>query len=573
MKRKKKNKEDSLAWWREARFGMFIHWGIYSVPAGIWKGKDIPSLGEWVMFNAKIPVKEYEEIAKEFNPVKFNAEEWVRIAKNAGMKYIVITAKHHDGFAMFNSPSDKYNIVNATPYGKDPMKSLAKACKKEGVKFGFYYSQSQDWHEPAAAHTMLRYQSENKNPSGFSNYLHNKVKPQLKELLTQYGPIALIWFDTPAFMTQKQSLDLKHFVHKLQPECLVSGRIGNDVGDYGSLGDNQTSLGKIIGDWESPATLNDTWGFKKKDNNWKSLSTLLLFLIHLVSKGVNYLLNVGPTPEGIIPAPSVKLLEGIGKWMKINGEAIYGTSASPYPYEFEWGCITQKSGKLYLLFVNWPKKRFVLSGLHNKVKKAYLLLDRKKDIEVVQSHDKQIDYYALKLNLPKKKPAPIISTVVLEVEGKVKVDTLPLEQSNETINFPVSMADIHSKSNHKVCINKYGITENWCNKKDWLSWNFKLAKPGDYDAKIITEFPHNWKWQGGHIVNVSVAGEKLRCVIKFDKKSHSSSAKYLSETVSNVGRIRFKQPGIYQIKLKTEKIKKHHKLSVVSVELVPAKSN
>lgn len=431
MKKKKKNKEDSLAWWREARFGMIIHWGIYSVPAGIWKSKDIPSLGEWIMFNAKIPVKEYEKIAREFNPVKFNAEEWVRIAKNAGMKYIVITAKHHDGFAMFNSPSNKYNIVDATPYGKDPMKSLAKTCRKEGLKFGFYYSQSQDWHEPEAAHTMVNSQSENKNPSGFSNYLRNKVKPQIRELLTQYGPIGLIWFDTPAFMTRKQSLDLKHFVHKLQPRCLVSGRIGNDVGDYGSMGDNQTSLvGRIKGDWESPATLNDTWGFKKKDKNWKPLSTLLLSLTHLVSKGVNYLLNVGPTSEGIIPYPSVKLLEGIGKWMKINGEAIYGTSATPYSYEFEWGCITQNPGKLYLLFVNWPKGKFILPGLHNRVKRAYLLSDRRKNIKVVQSYHKQIDCYTLRLSLPKEKPDPIISTVVLEVEGNVKVDTLPLEQSS-----------------------------------------------------------------------------------------------------------------------------------------------
>ena len=443
MEKKTTTKRDIHKWWREARFGMFIHWGLYAVPAGIWKGKEIPGIGEWIMHRAEIPVKEYEKLAKSFNPTRFNADEWAQLAKDAGMKYLVITSKHHDGFAMFDSKTDPFNIVSATPYKKDPMKDLARACKKRGIRLCFYYSQDQDWHEPEA--TGNTWDWPRKTRRGFAAYLEAKVKPQLTELLTRYGPLGLIWFDTPRQITRTQSLDLKRFVHNLQPHCLVSGRVGNDVGDYGSMGDNQIPSGRVKGYWETPATMNDTWAFKRNDKNWKSTKTLLYLLVDLASKGVNYLLNVGPTAAGIIPAASVKRLREIGEWMRTNGEAIYGTEANPFPFELEWGRITQKPGKLYLFFYQWPTLlqgrpallqgrpallqgrpaqpslklglSFTLSGVKNSVKKVYLLADKRQNIPFEQTRSTKDKRYEIKLSLPARKPDRYVSVVVLEIDG------------------------------------------------------------------------------------------------------------------------------------------------------------
>ena len=425
---------DPLAWWRKARFGMFIHWGVYAVPAGVWKGRDIPGIGEWIMFKARIPVKDYSPLAEKFNPLKFNADKWARIAKNAGMKYIVITAKHHDGFAMYDSACSDYDIVDRTPYARDPMADLAKACRKHGLKLCFYYSQTQDWHDPNGARNSWDFDEDKKD---FAEYLRRKVRPQVRELLTRYGPVGLIWFDTPYAITRAQSMGLRRLVHSLQPKCLVSGRVGHGVGDYGSMGDNQIPAGRVAGDWETPATMNDTWGFKTRDRNWKSAKTLLRLLCDLASKGANYLLNVGPTAEGVIPKPSVDRLAEIGKRMKVNSEAVYGTSASPYPYEFDWGRITRKPGKLYLLMYKW-RRRFTLYGLRNKVKGAYLLADkRRRPIDLTQTHDRKMDHHAVKLRLPAR-PDRRVSVVVLQIAGKADVDESPIQQPTGPVNSRAS---------------------------------------------------------------------------------------------------------------------------------------
>ncbi len=265
--------EERLKWWTDARFGMFIHWGIYSVPAGQWNGAPVSGLGEWIMFRGRIPVHDYEKLASQFNPVKFNADEWVAIAKNAGMKYITITSKHHDGFAMYGSKVSKYNIVDATPYHHDVIKDLAAACQRAGLKLCFYYSQTQDWHEPDGIGNTWDFPDDAKK--NFQSYYDQKVIPQVRELLTNYGPIGLIWFDTPRNITKQQSKQLADLVHELQPNCLVSGRVGNEMGDYDSAGDNQISVGTVKRPWETPVTMNDTWGFRKDDDHWKSTAVLI----------------------------------------------------------------------------------------------------------------------------------------------------------------------------------------------------------------------------------------------------------------------------------------------------------
>ncbi len=417
-----------IAWWREAKFGMFIHWGLYAVPAGEWKGKPVAGIGEWIMNRAKIPVKEYEQLAPQFNPEKFDAEAWAQLAQDAGMKYMVITSKHHDGFAMFHSLVSPYNIYDATPFKRDPMKELSAACAKRGIKFGFYYSQAQDWHEPGGMGNEWDFKKDDeKDKDGdYDKYLQGKAEPQVKEILTNYGPICLIWFDTPRHMTAERAARFEKIVHDLQPNCLVSGRIGpGSSSDYDSEGDNHIPGTVRAGDWETPATLNDTWGFKKDDHNWKKPEDLIFKLCDIVSKGGNYLLNVGPTAEGVIPQPSQDMLHEVGKWMKTNGEMIYGASPTPFGEELgkptdrkdnrnrvifdvykEWRCTT-KPGKLYFAIFKWPGENFTVP-FKGQVTKAYMLADKDKELKVTQADGKTT------VALPGQQTDPVASVLVLE---------------------------------------------------------------------------------------------------------------------------------------------------------------
>ncbi len=346
-----------IQWWKDARFGMFIHWGAYSVPAGVYHGQVVPGAAEWIMYTAKIPVPEYEKFARKFNPVKFNAEEWVKTAKAAGMKYIVITAKHHEGFCMWHTKLTDYNIVDYTPYKKDVLKELSEACKKEGIKLGFYYS-IMDWHNPLA------------HGDSFPRYVNEYMKPQLKELLTRYGDIKILWFDGEWIKewTEEEGEDLYNYVRSLKPDIIINNRVGKGrmgmqgmnkgkgfAGDFGTpeqgILDSKSDIS-----WETCMTMNNTWGFKQSDHNWKSVKTLVGNLVDISSKGGNYLLNVGPDSEGVIPEASVLRLKKMGRWLKTNGEAIYGTKTFRY---FKEGdnirFTTSADGKyVYAITLDWP---------------------------------------------------------------------------------------------------------------------------------------------------------------------------------------------------------------------------
>ena len=392
-----------MQWWREARFGMFIHWGLYSIPAGTWNGKQIPGIGEWIMNNASIPVSDYKALAPKFNPTGFSAHDIVALAKSAGMKYIVITSKHHDGFAMFDSKADPFNIVAATPFKRDPIRELAAECRKQGIKLGFYYSQDQDWTAPGGA----AYQKDNHQPptfhwdkaqnGDFATYLHTKAIPQLKELLTNYGDFpAVIWFDTPTKdMTPALAGEIVALLNQ-HPNLIWNNRLG---GTY--KGDTETPeqfippQGYPGRDWESCMTMNDTWGFKSYDTNFKSTETLLRNLIDIASKGGNYLLNVGPDSHGVIPAPEADRLRQMGQWLVINGEAIYKTSPTLFGAEagsfsptekdkngkpkfipaWNWRSTTA-AHKIYIEIFTWPGTSFHLDKLPRNVTSAYLLADR-----------------------------------------------------------------------------------------------------------------------------------------------------------------------------------------------------
>lgn len=365
-------KDTKQQWFKDAKFGLFIHWGLYALLAGEYNGRKTDRIAEWIMNDLDIPVEEYEKLASQFNPVEFDAEMIVRKAKEWGMKYIVFTSKHHEGFAMWDSKCSDYNVVKATPYGRDIVRQFREACDKYDMKLGFYYSQAQDWHDPDGY--IHRKDNSKKN---YRAYLERKCFPQLRELLTEYGDVALIWFDTPMGTTKEESQEMVDLVKSLQPNCIVSGRIGNELGEYMTTGDNFIPRLPYEGDWEVPATLNDTWGFNKDDHKWKDPEEIIRLLVKINSRGGNYLLNNGPEASGHVPDESVRILDEVGKYVNENEEAIFGTKrVGIYAYELDWGMLTRKDHKLYV-HVFKPRRRVELINIANKITGAYLVADKR----------------------------------------------------------------------------------------------------------------------------------------------------------------------------------------------------
>jgi alpha-L-fucosidase len=335
------SKADALVTFNEAKFGMFIHWGLYSILAGEWQGKRVSGLAEWIMYHAKIPKVAYSKLSSSFNPALFDAEEWVLVAKRAGMKYIVVTSKHHDGFSMYKTRHSPYNIISATPFGRDPIDELYHACKKHGLRFGVYYSQIIDWYdgwnggmsaEQAATekkkNPMNTWDRLNQTQEG---YIAQKAIPQVKELIEKYPDMQEMWFDywyegkEDLFNTPEISHRFYQTLYQIAPKCLVSTRIGAQMGDFKATHDNEILSNSKINYWETPGTLNNTWGHSKFDTDWKSPEELLFWLVDIASKGGNYLLNIGPRADGSIPEQSIEVLSEIGTWMDINGPSVYGT--------------------------------------------------------------------------------------------------------------------------------------------------------------------------------------------------------------------------------------------------------
>lgn len=428
----KAERDARMAWWREAKFGMFIHWGVYAVPAGFYRDQPITGIGEWIMSRGKIPMAEYRQFAGDFNPTNYHAETWVKLAKDAGMKYIIITAKHHDGFALFNSKVSDWNIVKASPYGKDLLQPLADACRRHGIKLGFYYSQAQDWNNGGAA---VGGKWDEAQKVSMDDYIDQVAVPQVREILTDYGNDipAVLWWDTPTDMNPERARKLYDVVEALRPDIIMNNRLGG-----GFKGDTETPeqfippQGYPGRDWETCMTMNDTWGFKRDDQNWKSTETLIRNLCDIASKGGNYLLNVGPTSTGLIPQPSMDRLAEIGAWMKVNGEAIYGSGPTPFPHlhgrfdetqkdkkgqpkfipVWDWRCTT-KPGKLFITIFAWPASGTLeLRNLQSKVTKAYLLAGRKK-VRFTQTSA------GVSLQLPKQTPDKFASVVCLEIADAV----------------------------------------------------------------------------------------------------------------------------------------------------------
>lgn len=363
---------NALSSWQNRKFSMFIHWGLYSIPAGVWEGKKVNGYSEQIKGHAKISTEEYRKLAKQFNPTNWNADSISLLAKKAGMKSIIITSKHHDGFCMFDSKYTEFDVVDATPYKKDILKDLAEACKRHNLRFGVYFSLI-DWDYEAA----LPFESVRNSDS--IPALHHKYNlNQIEELLTNYGEISEIWFDMGS-PTYSQSKEIATLVKKLQPNCMISGRIWNDQGDFVVMGDNLKPEFKMGVPWQTPASMfNETWSYRswqERPSVEDKISEKIHDLVNVVSLGGNYLLNIGPKGDGSVVGFEKQVLEGIGKWLKENGEAIYGTSVASIDNQ-KWGLITAKKEKLYLHVIKFPENnKLIIEGLKSQIKKAHLLSD------------------------------------------------------------------------------------------------------------------------------------------------------------------------------------------------------
>ena len=426
-KESKEQKDQRMQWWREARFGLFIHWGLYAIPAGKWGDKD--HYGEWIRHEAQIPLPEYEKLLTQFNPVNFNAKEWVKMAKDAGMKYIVITSKHHDGFCLFDSKVTDWDVMS-TPFKRDILKELSDACKEEGIKMCFYHS-IMDWHHPD--YLPRRDWEKEQRPEGnadFNRYIEY-MKAQLKELVNNYGPLGILWFDGEweNTWTHEKGVDLYNYVRSLQPDIIINNRVDTgrsgmegtsepkNVGDYETPEQKVPATGLPGVDWETCMTMNNHWGYNAVDKNFKSTKELIQLLVDIVSKGGNFLLNVGPMATGEFPPESVQRLKEIGEWMKVNSESVYGTIANPFE-KTPWGRCTQKkldNGHTILyvhIFDYKPNDKVVLPTDKSPVK-VWLLKDTSKTIETSLKKNNLV------IKLPGIEPDPYDTVVALEFEGSL----------------------------------------------------------------------------------------------------------------------------------------------------------
>lgn len=547
-------KDERMAWWRQAKFGMFIHWGIYAVPAGTYDGKQIGGIGEWIMQRGKIPVAAYQAYAKDFNPVKYDPNAWAELAKEAGMRYMVITSKHHDGFTLFPSGASKWNVAEATPWKKDLIGPLAEAARSHGLKFGLYYSQAQDWNNPGGAKAGYGEGDgwDDAQKGSFDQYLDQVAVPQVREILTRYQPDVL-WWDTPHLMNQQRAQKLASLL-SLKPGIIHNNRLGG-----GYKGDTETpeqhipAKGFPSRDWETCMTMNDTWGYKSYDHNWKPLSTLITNLVDIASKGGNYLLNVGPTAEGEIPAESVKRLKEVGAWMKVNGESIYGSTASPIGKP-NWGRCTLKSDGadsiLYLHVFDWPKDgKILVPGLMNQPKSASLLAGGG-NLEVSRTDSGVV------VNLPAAAPDAICSTIKLLVQGKPEVaEPFVAADKDGVIRLLPGDAVFDGeevKSEEKNGAANIGF---WTNPKDTVSWNLRSENDGKFLVQIEAASPSE-----GAAMMVQGVG-KLACSVP-------KTGAYETYQTVKVGEVQLQKGGKVKLTLRPV-VDGWHPVNIRKVELLP----
>ncbi len=558
--------DQRMAWWREARFGMFVHWGVYSYLGGTWQGQPIKGYAEHIQRILKIPIPIYrEEVAGHFNPTEFNAEEWIRTARQAGMGYFIITAKHHDGFAMWDSKVSDYNVVRATPFKRDPMKELQAACRKYGVKFGFYYSQAFDWGNRDAPGNDWDYD----NPGGdrglhggrnwweaspellpkARQYVNEKAIPQLLELLKNYDP-DILWFDTPQKLPESENLRIMKAVRLAKPDVIINGRLVRNLGDYASTADRPAEFAPHEGDWEGIPTTNESYGWNRNDHSHKPPAHFIQLLAKAAARGGNILLNIGPMGNGRIDPADVEILQAIGRWWQINGESIRGTARTPLPVQ-AWGESTRKGTRLYLHVFDWPRDgRLVVAGLKSPATRAWLLADAKCAPLKVQ----RLNPMDLNVEVSAAAPDPVDSVVVLDSPEPLVCDSarllLPTVATNSLRVFD---GQRHGKTLHfGAGKTRDAYVDNWSKPNEFMAWPVRLNEPATFDVSVCYDaLPES---VGGKF-SVRLGAEQLAGAVQAGQ-----------QVFAHLGRVQLK-PGSFEIQLMPAQIQGGELMRLRSVTL------
>lgn len=552
-------------WFTDARFGMFIHWGIYSGAEGYWKGEKLRNdndYAEWIMYRNRIEKDEYLSLLERFDWDEIDPEDWVVLAKRSGMKYVTITAKHHDGFGLWDSRVGDFDLGKTTD--RDIIKELSLACEKHGLKLGLYYSHWVDWeHEYGWDHTKEIYPL---TAAQYDRYWQEKVIPQMRELLTGYGDIGMIWFDmwihhSESIVTKEQLLQLKGLIRELQPGCLVNSRLGlsieedSDI-DFKTLGDNQLGSKKENFPWQSPATVAHSWGFHSSDTEWKSTSTLLKSLIANVSLNGNFMLNIGPRANGDVPYEVSQRMLEMGEWLAVNGESVYGAEAFDLHKDLhDWGKITCKqednSFKLYLHIFNWPLTKVLnVTGINSRPERAYILADKQKSALEFRFSD-----VFTEIHLPHREPDNYVSVVVLEYKDKPGIvdnlvakttdggySLLPRNQNSGMEELSLNTGEFHGTVPEHLIIDK--------TKR--LKWHIYVDEPGKKQVDISYSFQASKS--SGNIV-LKAAGQSLSQEIQPTGKTvgEPNRAWHIDNFASHhLGTIHFPEKGFYNIEVLIE---------------------
>lgn len=512
-----------MNWWEDDKFGLFVHWGVYSVAGGVWSSDgtfksrfdgdannlvEVKGYAEQILKGTQMPLSEYKKIADIFDWSKFNAQDFINLCFASGQHYIVITSKHHDGFAMWRSKASHWNIGDATPYGRqsgrDPLKELADAChatKTNGspweIKLCFYYSHCADWWEPdGVAFGYTPHQDP--DVANFQHYLDRKVKPQLTELLTQYGDIGMIWFDVPRVLSVDQAQQLKDLVHKLSPNTIIDGRLGHDMGNYCNTGDNGIVGVPVDVPWETGSSINESYGYKINAKDYKTSDEIIRKLIEVISHGGNYLLNIGPKGDGTIPEKDKEILTAVGKWTLPNKKAIFGTRETPYlgdkSFVPEWGTCTQNDNHLYLFVTHWPgDTKISVPLLQNKIRKISFLTDADhKPLSYIRSKDTNGNDIVV-ITVPATAPQKVATVVDVECEGN-SLRLLPFKHAYDPVKKQIflSAANFQAHAGNVKDLSLYYDMDtkaivNWRYNKGngpTVAWTYVVTEPGEYEVKI-----------------------------------------------------------------------------------------
>jgi alpha-L-fucosidase len=569
-----KNHDQRIAWWRDAKFGMFIHWGVYSQAGGEWKGKKVSGYAEHLMRKERISRAEYLQLAHQFNPVEFNADEWVKNAKAAGMKYMIITSKHHDGFAMFPSGVSDFNIRRQTPFQRDPMAELSAACKKYGLKFGFYYSHAFDWEHPDAPGNDWEY----KNPGGDSNlyggrewydlhpelltkakkYVDEKAIPQIQELIRKYHP-DILWFDTPQKLPLSENIRILKAIRDIDDNVVVNGRLvrfaNSNFGDYKNTADRPAEFYPVTGDWEAIPTTNESYGYSKFDSSHKPVSHFIRLIATASSRGGNLLMNIGPKGDGTFDTKDVKILKGIGAWMDKNSEGIYGSKASPLALQ-SWGVSTLKGNKLYLHVFSWPADgKLYVGGLKSSINKVYLLTDPKKQFSFSKPNAKDVV-----INLPKKAIDTINTVLVVDLKGGLQTDSIRYVSTNiPSTRLLAFDATLQGKGfafgDGKT--DRYYV-EGWKSKDQSLSWNFRTTSPSDFKLGIK------------YLAPAETAGGMYAFILdeNYSQQYVTINDKGTTVIIKELGTVSL-TPGIHQLKISPISFGKSELMKLLEIQLIP----